>query len=202
MDGTGHAALPLRDRKKAMTREAILTAAGRLFEERGFDGVTVAEIADAANVSVKTLFVYFRSKEVLAFADTSLIETVLAALQRRAPATARAEAVVEALIEAADRDGGSGVEGFHRTVGNSPALRSGLLRLWSGYEDRIAEALAREAGGPTPATRLEAMQLVALIRLTTSPELRSTVADLAPERAREVIAAELREAARRIGSAR
>jgi AcrR family transcriptional regulator len=199
---TGEAALPLRDRKKAMTRQAILAAADRLFEERGFEGVTVAEIADAANVSVKTLFVYFRSKEDLAFADTSLIDAVVAALRDRGETTSRAGAVVGALIAAMEAEGGAGVEGFHRAVGGSAALRSGLLRLWSGYEDRITEVLASEAGAPaTPAMRLEAMQLVTLIRLTTSAELRSAVSGLPLERAREAVTAELRAAARSVASA-
>ena len=59
----------LRERKKRQTRAAILAAAGELFEARGYEHVTVAEIADAASISVKTLFTYFRSKEDLAFAD-------------------------------------------------------------------------------------------------------------------------------------
>jgi AcrR family transcriptional regulator len=54
-----------------------------------FDDVTVAEIANAANVSVKTLFAYFRSKEDLVFTDTWLIDAILAAMKdrRRAPRT-------------------------------------------------------------------------------------------------------------------
>ncbi|MGI8447637.1 MAG: helix-turn-helix domain-containing protein [Streptosporangiaceae bacterium] len=60
-------AAALAARKRALTRAAIADAAQRRFGERGFGHVTVAEIADAANVSVKTLFVYFRSKEDLAF---------------------------------------------------------------------------------------------------------------------------------------
>jgi AcrR family transcriptional regulator len=59
----------LRERKKLQTREALLRVSRELFEARGYDQVTVAEIADAADISVKTLFTYFRSKEDLAFGD-------------------------------------------------------------------------------------------------------------------------------------
>jgi AcrR family transcriptional regulator len=57
------AAEGLRERKKRLTRAAIFAAAERLFSERGFENVTVAEIADAANISVKTLFTYQRLRE-------------------------------------------------------------------------------------------------------------------------------------------
>jgi hypothetical protein len=56
--------LGLRERKKMETRRVIAETARALFEQRGFDAVTVAEVADAANVSVKTLFTYFQSKEM------------------------------------------------------------------------------------------------------------------------------------------
>src|SRR3954468_19718832 len=58
----------LRARKKRLAREAIATAARRLFAERGFDAVTVAEVAAAADVSEKTVFNHFPTKEDLAFA--------------------------------------------------------------------------------------------------------------------------------------
>src|ERR687898_960051 len=58
----------LRARKKRAAREAIAATARRLFAERGFDTVTVAEVAAAADVSEKTVFNHFATKEDLAFA--------------------------------------------------------------------------------------------------------------------------------------
>ena len=193
------AALPLRERKKALTRAAIVQTAQRLFEERGFDNVTVAEIADAANVSVKTLFVYFRAKEDLAFADNRLIDEIIAALAARPPGTTHAEAVAAELVAQvrAEGDPAAGLEGFQRGYGDSPAIRSGLLRLWGEYEDRITAFLAAEAGTePTAAMRLHAMQLVAIPRSLTTPEVRALVAGRGPEEAEAALEAWLRTAAR------
>src|SRR5579862_8604422 len=57
----------LRERKKAQTRLAISNVATKMFIERGFDHVTVAEVAAAADVSVATIFNYFETKEELFF---------------------------------------------------------------------------------------------------------------------------------------
>src|SRR3954471_21906555 len=59
--------LGLRERKKQQTRLAISAVATRLFIERGFEAVTVAEVAAAAGVSVNTVFNYFATKEELFF---------------------------------------------------------------------------------------------------------------------------------------
>jgi AcrR family transcriptional regulator len=199
--GPAQAVLPLRERKKALTRAAIADAAHRLFEERGFDHVTVAEIADAANVSVKTLFVYFRSKEDLVFADSYLIDAILGALRERPAGTTHAEAVAVLLMAEARAEGdpGTGLEGFHRGYGDSPALQSGLLRMWAGYEDQITAFLAAEAGTPaTPQMRLQAAQLVAMVRTLTAPEMRAHVAGLGPAQALDALGQWLQEAAHSI----
>jgi AcrR family transcriptional regulator len=179
------AALPLRDRKRVLTRQSILAAAERLFEERGFDNVTVAEIADAANVSVKTLFVYFRSKEDLVFTDTWLLDLCLDALRNRPEGTSPGVAITRALA-ALLRDGkqtvSDGIEGFHRGYGDSAALHSRLLRMWEQYEDAITAALAAEASGaPDPAMRLQAIRLIGILRTLTSPELRAAIGGLSPD---------------------
>jgi AcrR family transcriptional regulator len=186
--------LPLRERKRVMTRRAILAAAERLFEERGFEHVTVAQIADAANVSVKTVFVYFRSKEDLAFTDTALLDQCVDAIEGRPPGVRPGQAVAAALT-AALRDerqaAAAGIEGFHRGYGGSPALHARLLRMWEEYEDRVTAVLAAESDGAeshgaesdraaTPAMRLRAISLVGILRCLTSPEMRAAVAGHAP----------------------
>src|SRR3954452_268641 len=63
------AATGLRERKKQRTRDDIARAAMKLFTKRGFDAVTVADVAEAAGVSEKTVFNYFPAKEDLVFPD-------------------------------------------------------------------------------------------------------------------------------------
>src|SRR5579875_843197 len=98
-DGTGGTAgMSLRERKKHLTRQAVLAAADRLFDARGYDNVTVAEIADAANISVKTLFTYFASKEDLAFADESALrDAIVRAVTGRPAGTSAVDAVAAEL---------------------------------------------------------------------------------------------------------
>ena len=78
----------LREANKARTRQAISDIATRLFIERGFENVTVAEIAEAAHVSVKTVFNYFSTKEEL-FYDRmdDILAIIVAAVRDRPPGT-------------------------------------------------------------------------------------------------------------------
>jgi len=76
----------LRERKKQRTQETIVTVALELFAERGYQQTTVAEIAEAAEVSKGTVFAYFPSKEDIVFADTAPVcEDLLRQLRDRAP---------------------------------------------------------------------------------------------------------------------
>jgi AcrR family transcriptional regulator len=167
-----------------------LSAAERLFEDRGYDHVTVAEIADAANISVKTLFTYFRSKEDLAFGDENwLRDALLAAMARRPSGTTAADAVADELVTLL-RTRGSDIESFHRSVGDSLALQGRLRQMWESYEDAFTVAVAAERGepAPSPAARLTACILVAIARSITSPELREQVRACETAQAREQVA--------------
>lgn len=175
MPNTAVQDLPLRERKKALVRQAIIEHAKRLFEARGYDHVTVAEIADAANISVKTLFTYFRSKEDLLFQDSDLMDAILGALRNRPKETTPAQAIAAMLRQLAREKHDLALElsRYQQGYGSSDALKSRLLRLWAEYEECVAQELAKEAGLETPTLdiRYEAVLLVALVRAFTWPEM-------------------------------
>src|SRR5580693_5325322 len=79
------AELGLRERKKLRTRRLIAETASRLFVERGFDAVAVAEVARAAEVAEATVFNYFPTKEDLVFQGMEAFEAeLLDAMRQRA----------------------------------------------------------------------------------------------------------------------
>jgi AcrR family transcriptional regulator len=181
----------LRDRKKRMTRQAILDEATALFEARGYDHVTVAEIADAANVSVKTLFTYFDSKEDLVFADESLLrDQLVSAVLGAARDEPLSHAVARVLHSLSREQGARGdhadfLGGYHGAVGDSPALQSRLCRMWTSYEDAVTAALRERNGRTAPSVaRLQAIALVGVVRSVTSPEVHEHLANAKnPQRA-------------------
>jgi AcrR family transcriptional regulator len=189
MQQTQLAAEGLRERKKRLTRAAIFASAERLFSERGFENVTVAEIADAANISVKTLFTYVRAKEELVFSDDpNILDAVVAAVGNRAAGQSPLDVVTASLLAAVEEDtdgsdgaGRTGLGGFHRMIGQSLAIRSRLRAMWDETEDALTAALAEPGDGPRERAdrRLTAAQLMVLVRTVTSQEVRDHVASAA-----------------------
>lgn len=150
----------LRERKKQQTRLAISQVATRLFIERGFDSVTMAEVAEAAEVSVNTIFNYFSTKEELFFDRGEEVKEATARIVReRAPGESILDALERALTRLSLEDGGLfntvRVKAFLQAIDASPALRSRQRLLMDESEQRLAQALRTEtqadASDPTPA---------------------------------------------------
>ncbi len=165
--------MTLRERKKVRTREALAEAALELFSRQGFEATTVDQIAKAAEVSRRTFFRYFPSKEAALFPDRQRRLEAFCNVQGSrpdAPFEARLEAVRGALMElAADYTRQRGrVIVQQRVVQSSPALLAYDFELDRRWEDAITAALA----GPQPRTaqrrraHLVAGGLMGLIRAT------------------------------------
>ncbi|NEW69631.1 TetR/AcrR family transcriptional regulator [Streptomyces rhizosphaericus] len=139
------------DRGGAQTRARIASVATQLFLERGFDEVTINEVAAAAGVSKVTVFAHFDRKEDLLFDRfPEALDTVRTVLRERADDLDPVEAMRRAALAlAAERHVlsglGEGVEPFLRTVMASPALIA-RLRL---FASEMEEALAAELDADT-----------------------------------------------------
>jgi AcrR family transcriptional regulator len=139
----------LRERKKARTRQALVDAALRLFAERGFEATTVADIADAADVSPRTFFTYFPAKEDVLFAGAKdRIERLRDALATRAPD----ESFLDALRRAArdiltDPTFQADAQRTHmQVIGANPALGARALQDLLAAEQVVAAAIAADLG--------------------------------------------------------
>lgn len=142
----------LRARKKRAARKAIAATARRLFAERGFDAVTVAEVAAAAEVSEKTVFNHFPTKEDLAFADREDgLNQLVAAITRRG-ATVGVLDVFRTLTDTTIDNFSAPEHPELLTVAkilrHSPALRERLAAGWESGAEAVTAAIAAttEAG--------------------------------------------------------
>jgi AcrR family transcriptional regulator len=143
----------LRERKKEQTRRLIAETARRLFSERGFERVTIAEIAEAADVAVQTVFNYFPTKEDLVYWRLASFEgELLAAVRDREPNQSALEAfqafllAQQGLLGRADPEAHEELVSFTRMISESPALRAREGQILAGYTDGLADLLAHETG--------------------------------------------------------
>ncbi|MCM0675337.1 TetR/AcrR family transcriptional regulator [Micromonospora phytophila] len=126
----------LRERKKERTRQALITAALELFARRGYDETTIADIAAGADVSTRTFFSYFPSKEEILFADTEeRLALAFAIIDERGPTDEPVDVLVRAMSTIFDR-----AERFGAAFGRAAPLR---LRLISSVPAVQGAALQR-----------------------------------------------------------
>lgn len=139
----------LREAKKERTREALIEAALRLFEEKGYERTTVAQIAAAAQLSTRTFFLHFPAKEDVLLADSApRVELGVAALTERRPGEGPARALLRAIgamvADASGKDLPSGVAAARtRLVATEPAVQARLLQRMATAQTALAEALHR-----------------------------------------------------------
>src|SRR5207245_8748314 len=141
----------LRERKKQQTRELIAEAARRLFADRGFDQVTVAEVARAANVSEVTVFNYFPTKEDLLYGGMQFFEeSLLDAVRSRQPGASVLEAFRRPIFEGFKRlatdEATAAIIASGKMIQASPALEMREREIVANYTRQLADLLADEAG--------------------------------------------------------
>jgi AcrR family transcriptional regulator len=168
----------LRERKKRETRQTISDVATRLFQERGFENVSVSEIAAAANVSKMTVFNYFARKEDLYFdrgvSDLSLAEQALRERGANVSPLAALQALVHRMVDERQVQVKftAGVTAFWRTVKESPDLRARARELRDELENGLTELLQTSIGRKEPSARLIAGMLAAAWRVAYTTALR------------------------------
>ena len=169
----------LRERKKARTRDAIADAAISLFLARGFDQVSVADVAAAAEVSKPTLFRYFTAKEDLVLHRIADHHGEAARVVRECqPGVAPLAALHRHFQDGLDRrDPVTGLNDhpevltFHGLVFSTPSLAGRLIQ----YTLENEEALAAALGGDITA-QLQAAQVIAVQRVLARATWQKLVA--------------------------
>ncbi|MEU1500096.1 TetR/AcrR family transcriptional regulator [Streptomyces sp. NPDC005732] len=137
-----------RERKKAATRQAIADSALQLFLERGYDHVSIRDIADTADVSTATVFKHFTGKEALVFDQEEATDAhLVAAVRERAAGLSVIDALRRHVLDtwlpiAAHPQR----EEFNRLVDSTQALRAYAERMWARHTDTLSAAIADEYG--------------------------------------------------------
>jgi len=147
----------LRERKKRERRKAISDIAMALFEERGYDAVTVAEIARAADVSEQTVFNYFPAKEDLVFdEDEAMRDRLVEAIRDRPPGASLVEGfrrVPEAMLDRLDRFEGIPLVGMATIISGSPALQRRAREIMVANAEALTHVIAEALDVPADSPR-------------------------------------------------
>lgn len=143
--------LGLRERKKEQTRQLLADTARRLFSERGFEHVSVAEIARAADVSTATVFNYFPSKEDLVYSGLETFEEQMLTAIRERPdgetvVAAFSEFILQprGLLAVEDEAAAHQLTAVTRMIAASPALAAREQQILARYTDTLARLIAAE----------------------------------------------------------
>ena len=158
----------LRARKRQQTRERLTRAAMALFLERGFEATTLDDIAAAADISRRSFFHYFESKEDVVFAWQEEITAALIAAVAARPASesmlAAAENAIVAMVRQLEPGEAMAMAQLKR---DNPALQAHDQVKYEKLERALAEALGKRAGHKSEklGARLAAMIATGAMRI-------------------------------------
>jgi AcrR family transcriptional regulator len=201
----------LRERKKRLMRQQLSDAATRMFVDRGFGAVRVAEVAAACGVSEKTVFNYFPTKESLVL---DRLETTMASL--RTGLTDPAVPPVQAALAILDRElagltawlagqdnsaqAARAIRRFGDLIRATPSLRAYQADMMGQFVSVAAEILAARAGvsPDDPEPQIAARALLGLWHVQADSLRKHLDGSLAPARIHELVTADVRRAARLI----
>lgn len=185
-----------RERKKQQTRRTLIETAARLFNERGYDATGVADIAEAADVTKRTFFLHFPTKEDVLLSDgPARIDLALRLINERAPEAPMrdvlAEAVHAMIADTTSRDLPNGMAAMRaRLMVDSPTVQARILRTVFIGQARIAEAL--QAAYPKALNRTSAASVVGAV---VGAVCAAAIASLQDGDAPKATAAAMRQAA-------
>src|SRR5690349_2561826 len=179
----------LRERKKQQTRETIVRVALELFGERGYDETTLADIAEAADVSPRTIFSYFDSKEEILFCEeSSSLEDVKAALEQRPEGTTTVDAIRNLLSAMPPPDDDAKLR--KQVITSSPALQLKMRARIAEIEPVLAASFAKDLGSDPDDIRallIAASATAAFGAVHDRLEAETADGDIAHERAMEIV---------------
>jgi AcrR family transcriptional regulator len=180
--------LGLRERKKRKTRDTITKVALDLFADRGYEQTTIAEIAEAAEVSPRTIFAYFPSKEDILFCDLPATQERLAEALRERPAGATTLDVLREFIAgslAPDRNRLL----RKRVVATNETLRRNERARFAPFERLIVEAIAEDlhAGPDDIRPQIVGAALIAAFSAVHDRDPAAPPESYSPEQAMAVI---------------
>jgi AcrR family transcriptional regulator len=154
----------LRELKKARTRQLIADVAARLFAERGYEHVTVSDVAREAEVSEQTIYNYFPSKERLVIdRDQQVQDRLVGLIRARAPGVSAAAAIREFVLAAVDGIPTIAPEIWRGELGYLAVMSPTIHRLSLEMTDRQADAIAAAISDTTPVlTEVAKLQGIAI----------------------------------------
>lgn len=158
----------LRARRRRLTEDRITEAAYRLFEAASFEAVSVEEIAAAAEVSPRTVYRYFPTKEDLVLANPGGVDAVRSALAQADPQESDVRYLARAMVAGLTARSPEDAARMYRLIERTPALQARVLQVTWGSQPLLVEALmvrGRRTRGAERRARLLAQTVANLVRM-------------------------------------